>query len=322
MKNRLNDFFAAFKKYDWKKIGGLWAKLDCLLSRMVFGSAVEEYVALEFYRKNFRERNRFLTGHRQAVINKRFLKKTTKEQRDRIGNKLQFNRFFNEFVHRDYLDSAHASEAEISAFIQKHGVILSKPLSSTHGDGIIKIDRAEITPSMLSMLGSGKYLLEEVIVQHPEIAKINPSSVNTVRVATALDRKGHAHIIGACLRCGAKGSIVDNTHSGGAAYPIHTDYGIVIGAGKNRKTFEEFIVHPGSDTVMPGLRIPNWSVLVDCVTRAAEKIPELPYLGWDIAITKDGIEFIEGNYGHSAVGIQSDQVGKFRKVNEILYGKA
>lgn len=322
LKNRVTHYFEKLNEYDWDSIGGLSAKIDCMLSRVVYGAVVEEYIALEFYRKNRRERKKFLTGPRQVIILNHFLKKTTPEQRARIWDKLEFDRFFSEFINREYLDVSGSSDEEIVAFIQKHGAVLAKPLSETHGNGIFRIESSTMDPSVLTKIRAKQYLLEEIIVQHHEVAKPNPTSVNTVRIATALDRDGHAHPVGACLRCGAKGSCVDNTHSGGVAYPINTEYGIVIGPGKNRKTFEDYIIHPGSDTVMPGFRIPNWDILLDTVKKAAEKIPEFPYLGWDVAVTEDGVEIIEGNYAHSVVGIQSDQIGKRDLVMKLLFGKS
>jgi len=321
LKDRLAHFFHELNAFDWDRIGGKALKLDCMWARVIYGTVVEEYIALEFYRKNHRERKKFLTGAGQARLLIRLLKKTTQEQRDRIFDKLQFDRFFGEFIHREYLDVSNSSDDEVIAFIQKHGAVLAKPLSETHGNGIFRIESSHVAPSDLAKIREKKYLLEEIIVQHHEMARPNPTSVNTVRIATALDRDGHAHIIGACLRCGARGSFVDNTHSGGVAYPINTEHGVVIAPGKNRSTFEDLIIHPGSDVVMPGFCIPNWDIIVDTVKRAAMKIPEFPYLGWDIAVTEDGVEIIEGNWAHSVVGIQSDQIGKRQLVDQVLFGK-
>ncbi len=319
MGSRLAKARNAFKKYRWKEMGGLWAVIDCAFSRLTLGSTIEEYVGLEFYRKSFRERNKYLTCHRQDRINKKYLAATTKEEHDRIGNKLQFDLFFKDYVHREFLAASAASEAEIRAFVGKHSAVLAKPLNKTQGIGILRVTAEELDDELIRKFIREDYLLEEFIAQHHKMAEINDTSVNTVRIATAVDRSGHAHPIGACVRCGARGSFVDNTHAGGVAFPIDIGTGIVIGSGKNRKTTEIFLFHPDSRVQMVGFQIPNWDILIERLTAAAETLPQMRYLGWDIAVTEDGVEFVEANYGHSAVGIQSDHVGKYKMVRSILY---
>lgn len=44
-----------------------------------------------------------------------------------------------------------------------------------------------------------------------------------------------------------------------------------------------------------GLKIPYWDEVVLMLSKAAKLVPEVKYVGWDIAITKDGPCLIEGN---------------------------
>ena len=44
------------------------------------------------------------------------------------------------------------------------------------------------------------------------------------------------------------------------------------------------------------MKIPMWDRVLEVVTEAAKKIPQIRYIGWDIAVTNDGVEFIEGNH--------------------------
>ena len=50
----------------------------------------------------------------------------------------------------------------------------------------------------------------------------------------------------------------------------------------------------------------------------ALKLPGVRYVGWDIAITIDGIEVIEGNRFPSATLIQSNDIGLYDVVKEYL----
>ena len=294
----------------WKRIGGVSALLDCMTSQLFLGTCPSNYIYLEFWRKSHWERKTYLLSRKRNRIYHYLKSHTTAEQFARIKNKLQFNRFFRDFIHREFLYAAECDEETIRAFIEKHGVILAKEEAKMMGKGIRRITKEEADSALLKQLISGQYLLEEYIVQHPALAKINSSSVNTVRIATVIDAQKHAHVAGACLRCGAPGSYVDNFHAGGVAYPIDTDLGIVVNVGKSANALDRFFVHPGSDIPMIGFQIPNWDILISQVIKAAEMVPEMLFLGWDIAITEDGVEFVEANTCQDSDLFQFDHKGK------------
>ncbi len=44
-------------------------------------------------------------------------------------------------------------------------------------------------------------ILEELIIQHPDMARMNPAAVNTIRVITMLDRNAEVHIIETQAKC-------------------------------------------------------------------------------------------------------------------------
>ena len=48
-------------------------------------------------------------------------------------------------------------------------------------------------------------------------------------------------------------------------------------------------------TQIQGFQFPDWEAAMDMVRQAAEMIPELGYLGWDIAFTEEGPILVEGN---------------------------
>ena len=318
LKSKIKQYRRYGYKTIWKKIGGLFAILDCILTQILLGSSPEEYIVLELWRKSFREKRTYLFVKRNTRIYNYVKSHVTAEQFAQIGNKFAFNQFFNQYVRREYLNAAEADENTVREFIEKHGVVLAKKLSNTQGKGILKITKEDIDPDLLKKMISGSYLLEEFIIQHKSISKINSSSVNTIRVATAVDSEGCAHIVGACLRCGVPGNYVDNFHAGGVAYPIDVDTGVVVNAGKNNSNLKQYIVHPGSCSMMLGFRIPNWDVLVHQVRKAAEMVPEMLFLGWDIAVTEDGVDFVEANIGQSASLIQLDHKGRLEMIRKLL----
>lgn len=119
-------------------------------------------------------------------------------------------------------------------------------------------------------------------------------------------------LIGACLKCGGQGAATDNFHTGGIAYPLELVSGRVSGPGRNNTDLGDYTRHPASGAYLPGFQIPFWPELIACVRRAMDRVPGMGYVGWDIAVTPDGPELIEGNW-HWPGGniIQFDGVGKY-----------
>jgi len=136
--------------------------------------------------------------------------------------------------------------------------------------------------------------LEEIVQQHPAMA-FGGKSVNTVRVYSVVDGKGGVHILKAVLRAGVGDSIVDNYHSGGVIYPVNVRHGFIEGPGIQRGNEQSVFVHPGTSKIMLGFAIPHWAELLSTVEEMATALPQVRYIGWDLAITQSGVELIEAN---------------------------
>ena len=113
--------------------------------------------------------------------------------------------------------------------------------------------------------------------------------------------------------------MTDNFHSGGVAYPLDLENGRVSGPGRNNTELREYTRHPATGYFMPGLALPYWDELKALVRQGMERVPSLGYVGWDIALTPDGPELIEGNF-HWPGGniIQFDRVGKYPLILSCL----
>ena len=261
---------------------------------------------------------RFLTLHQCKTISDRLSAEASAEDFDRLNDKHVFNRFFRDFVHRDWLYIPDSTEEELRAFLAGHDRFLMKACSETRGEGIELYDRSDIDPDAFLEKNRGRpYLMEALIEQHPAMAAINPSSVNTIRVITA--RKGdRAAIIGAGLRTGGGAQFVDNFHHGGTAYPIDLETGIVNGRGIDLHG-SPVLRHPATGAVMPGFQIPHWDMVKEQALKAAVVPPHVGYVGWDVAVTPEGVEFIEGNVNYPGTTIiQLDGPGPYARLKEFL----
>ena len=322
MLSRIKRYINSFSKFDWKSIGnghGFLALLDCIKSRIIDGTNTEQFITLEFYRKCQRERNLFVTNRKTLKLERVSMRNVSKEEFNSIRNKIEFNKKYSKFVKRAFLPTKEVSEAAIEEFIEKYRIVLAKPAAETQGRGIELI---EFNPNSVGewarRLSSVEYVVEEYIKQHPAISAVNPSSVNTIRLCSVLDDNHKAHIIGAAIRCGGRGSVVDNFHHGGIAYPIDIENGIVCGRGRTNSDSNTFARHPATGTLMIGLKIPYWDLVIKSVKEAAEMSDRIAYLGWDVAITENGIEIIEANDGQGCTLWQLDNVGKYPDICRLI----
>ena len=67
---------------------------------------------------------------------------------------------------------------------------------------------------------------------------------------------------------------------------------------------------------MIGLQIPHWDKILTTVQEAGKLLPNMRYIGWDIAVTEEGCEIIEANYGQGSNGMQQDGVGKYDTIKQ------
>ena len=187
-----------------------------------------------------------------------------------------------------------------------------KPTSASSGHGI-HVYKGELITELISQ----KALLEEFVVQHHKMSELNPSSVNTIRVYTILDKSNTPHILSASIRVGGENSEVDNFHSGGIGYPLDIEHGVVMAAGRSILG-KDCLFHPGTGTKMIGFEVPNWTGLVDYIFRATQVFPTARMIAWDVAVLEDGFEMIEGNYNGDPGFMQSPS-GKGKKREIIKY---
>lgn len=263
---------------------------DYLWARIAHGFCSEDYflntsgIALKnFQRKQFLSHKRWL-NMMPFFNDEQFI--------PLLLNKKETLKLFSPFLHHAWCNPAEASFDEFKDFVKKHKQILIKPISEEGGRGI----RIYVpSDNLLSDYQSLKdWLLEECIVQHP-LMKFNNTSVNTIRVYSVLDKQGEVHILKTILRAGIGDNIVDNFHSGGVIYPINIEGGFIEQWGVQREVKQKIFIHPGSEQMMLGYHIPHWNMLLAMVKEMAKKLPQLRYIGWDMVVTSDGIDFIEAN---------------------------
>lgn len=126
------------------------------------------------------------------------------------------------------------------------------------------------------------------------MAKLNPDAVQTLRVETCLDNKGEFHLLGCFVMIGAPNAHVSNCHSGGVMCNLDLKTGEIISDGYNPNGWS-VTESPATGIKLRGFKVPYYDKVEDFVKQLSHVLPEARYVGWDVAITPDGLAVIEGN---------------------------
>lgn len=283
-------------------------------SALRFGCSPDDYFRYEFYKKSNFERNKFITYRRSKKLIQKY---NDANFVNILHDKRQFNQFFYKFIKRAWIDPDNSTIEQFGTFIKEYNNVIIKPITGGQGLGIHKYIYSE-SDHIEDIYNSFKgCLIEEVILQHYDLNEINPSSVNTVRVLTFLN-ENEVHIIACSLRIGSGNSCVDNLHAGGISASVDIKSGLVYVPGINNNFTRSFF-HPYSNKLLIGFQIPNWNKVIDTVKEAALMIPQIRYIGWDVAIMHDDVAIIEANHdpGHDIVQM-IDQIGKYEIIKNYL----
>lgn len=267
---------------------------DMIYCGFKYEAGYTEYLMFEYYKLPAAKRDTYITRGRQNDL---VLALNNKEYYHYFVNKVEFNRTFAPFVKRGWICLNEADKQAFAAFVADKDAVAAKPVDGMCGEGVSKIKKADY-PSADAMYDDlkarGLCLVEELIVQHPRLAEIHPDSVNTVRMVTILKEDGEVDVVFAGLRIGSEGSFLDNMATGGMCAKLDPDTGVIAKPGTNYRN-QVFESHPITGVKLVGREIPHYDQVRAAVREAAKVVPQVRYVGWDVAVTADGIDLIEGN---------------------------
>ena len=305
--SRVQYFWNRMKKMDWKAMwkttgllkkrsgkGRIWLLTDMLRCRIKYNAGYIDYKIAQMYKLNDEQRKTVIT---RGISNDIVRRMNPKEYWHTFDDKAEFNTVFSEWIPRKWIriDDSTSTE-DLYALCRNFTQLIGKPLEGSSGAGIQKYTESdwEAGPEafLAKLKADGIGILEEIVIQHPKMASLCPTSVNTCRIATLLGDKQQG-IVYAFLRIG-NGKVMDNVDCGGMASRINIETGklCTVGADKQGNTF---IKHPMTDTSIIGFQIPFWEEAKKMCMEAAMKIPQMRCIAWDVAITDKVPTFIEGN---------------------------
>lgn len=173
--------------------------------------------------------------------------------------------------------------------LSDHREYIVKPaIESGRGRDVLLVRGAKSKDEIREILTNFRsdYIIQRVVHQHPDLAKLNPTSLNTCRVYTYLPVGESKHVVlGAAVRFGGLGAYRDNACTGGGFCKVHDD-GIIDDKicqyrfwGKRSLKEEKGLV---------GLKFPSFDKVIDTCVSCHRQLPYMDLVGWDIAVAEDG----------------------------------
>ena len=289
---------------------------DMLWCSVRYEMAFRDYLVWDIRLLTASERKTWMTHPKAFRLNSTL---NGPDSRAIVGDKIRFLNDFADLIGREWIDAATASDDELAAFLARHDRVIAKPAGGEGGAGISIVATADVDdPAVFrqSLINNDQTLVEEVLQQHPDLDRLYPDSVNTVRMITYRDPHGTLHVIASVLRIG-NGSVIDNFASGGM-FTMLDDDGVALypGVDKQSNVYPE---HPITGTTITGFRVPHFAKILEMVEEASKRLPTIPYVGWDIAITANGPALIEANHNSSvfqmkptASGVRTGLLHRYR----------
>lgn len=291
---------------------------DFFLNAATRGIGYVDYLKGNYINLSNEEKKNYLTKRNYV----RLVKYLNKRGYQMIfHDKIVFNRIFKDYIGRDFIDIREVGYKGFKKFVTGKGNVFAKKHNSFGGDGVKKVNLAgEDLKVLFNQLYNNKqYLIEDTLIQNEYLDWINPKAVNNVRLVTLL-KDGEVYVVFKTLRINAGSEEVISCHD---IYMTLDDEGNVLGNVVDDEC-NIYKKHPVTGFKFKGAKIPHMDKALELVKSAAKLVPEMRWIGWDVAITEDGAAIIEGN-NYPSFGLHQfyllndgEEIGKYKKIKEIL----
>lgn len=267
---------------------------DILGCMRKYGAGYNDYVIFEFWNLTPEQRDTYMTRFRS----KKFIMfMNDHNYAHYFDNKNEFNEKFKDFIGRECLDLETATKEDVINFFNTRDKFFCKMKDLTCGIGAEKLlatDFKDGEEFYKYVTEKGFTTIEDVIENHPDIDKIYPFSTNTMRIITLVDAKGEAHAIYGVFKMGINGRVVDNY---GLHGPVDLETGVFMYPAHSGDTTagRHYTEHPYSHIPLVGMKVPYAVEALRFAEKAALVVPQMRYVGWDVALTPKGPAIIEGN---------------------------
>ena len=179
-----------------------------------------------------------------------------------------------------YYEGKPVSEKEAISLCGNLKEVIIKPSRESEGHGVKLIS---VEDGMTNI--DGKTIGQLFKEYKKDMAALNPSSVNTMRILSYRSEM-EVLIIYSVVRIGRMNQVVDNQCAGGISTTISengTLGGIAFGGFST-----DNVKKTDSGIVLEGYQLPSYDKAIEMVKRLHLKLPFFNLVGWDVAIQEDG----------------------------------
>lgn len=191
-----------------------------------------------------------------------------------------------------YYEGKPVSEEEAVSLCQNLDKSIIKPAKESKGHGVQlfnvkdgKTNLDGVTIEQLFKQYRKDFLIQECVRQHQDMAALNPTSLNTLRILSY--RSGmEILIIYSVIRIGRSGQVIDNQCAGGISTTISKEgkLGKYAFGGYASDNIEK----TDTGVVLENFQVPSFDKAIEMVKRLHLKLPFFNIVGWDVAIQEDG----------------------------------
>lgn len=189
-----------------------------------------------------------------------------------------------------YRDGEEISLDEaVAAVAHAQGELMIKPTVETcNGEGVEQVK--DFDPMAVKALFAQygiNFIVQEKVKQHPDLQRVNPTSLNSMRLYTYRRLDGSYHFLYpyAHMRFGGKNAIKDNVSQGGGTCLIHAD-GRVDDRVYRFKSME--VSSLKRETGVENLVIPCYQAVIDTLIAMHKRLPYFDFVGWDVTVLPSG----------------------------------
>lgn len=130
------------------------------------------------------------------------------------------------------------------------------------------------------------FIIQSKLEQHPDLARLNPTSVNTIRVLS-YRKDNEVVVLYAVIRIGRMGKVVDNETAGGIKADIDLQTGRIKGPAYGSPK-EPNMPQTDSGATLDNYQIPSFPQIMDFVKSLHLRLPYFRMIGWDISVDTNG----------------------------------
>lgn len=270
---------------------GMVSYLDIIWCTVRYGASPNNYRDFEFQNLNKKERGTYVTNG----LSRKMIKKFNDSSYVQIfENKKMFAEKFSDYFGRTWITTADMTYESFLKFIESKEKFIYKPIENAQGQGIKVFGNLKNPRKVFDSIRELKEeaILEEWILQHPLLDTVYNKAINCLRIITLSNSNDIKFLAGGVTW--GNGEQIANASASGIVSPVNFENGVLEkpAADFSGKLYKR---HPITGVDLIGLQLPYWNQVKKMINNAAREIPQVAYIGWDIAITPCGVVLIEGN---------------------------